>query len=75
MKLGILRERINTGLKKELPAEQRKKLEAWTFALGLCEGQGLEVSNDMLELIIQEINGEITTEDIKKHLDKKYLSR
>ena len=72
MKANVLRERIDTGLREDLSTEQCKKLEAWSFALGLCEGQGLKVSNDMLEWIIKEINGEITTRDIKKYLDRKY---
>ena len=48
------------------------KGEAWNFALGLIKVDGLEVSDEMLEMIEMEKRGEITTADIIERLNKKY---
>ena len=45
---------------------------AWNFALGLLKVDGLEPSDELLELIEKEKRGEITTEDMRKILRKKY---
>lgn len=46
--------------------------KAWEFALGMIKVDGLEPSSDLLELIEKEKQGEITTEDMIKLLNKKY---
>lgn len=48
------------------------KEKAWNYALGMIKIDGLEPSAEFLALIEKEKNGEITTADIKKTLDKKY---
>ena len=45
---------------------------AWNFALGLIKVDGLKPSDELLELIEREKRGEITTEDMRKILRKKY---
>lgn len=42
----------------------------WDFALGMIQADGLEPSPEMKMLIEQEKRGEITTDDIRKALDK-----
>lgn len=49
-----------------------EKSKAWDFALGIIKVDGLEPSKEFLELVEKEKKGEITDEDIKKFLDKKY---
>jgi hypothetical protein len=51
---------------------QKNKSKAWDFALGIIKVDGLEPSKEFLELVEKEKKGEITDEDIKKFLDKKY---
>jgi translation initiation factor 2 gamma subunit (eIF-2gamma) len=51
---------------------QKNKSKAWDFALGIIKVDNLEVSKEFLELVEKEKKGEITDEDIKKFLDKKY---
>ncbi|WIV12697.1 antitoxin VbhA family protein [Proteiniborus sp. MB09-C3] len=46
--------------------------KAWEYALGMIKIDGLEPSKEYLELIEKEKRGEITTDDIRKVLDKKY---
>ena len=49
-----------------------EKSKAWDFALGLTKVDGLEPSEEFLKLVEKEKKGEITTEDIKNYLDRKY---
>ncbi|MDV0445435.1 hypothetical protein MmiAt1_10130 [Methanimicrococcus sp. At1] len=49
-----------------------KKKQAWDYALGLIQVDGLEPSKDFLNLVEKEKKGEITTADMKKLLDSKY---
>ena len=49
-----------------------EKSKAWDFALGLIKVDGLEPSEEFLKLVEKEKKGEITTEDIKNYLDRKY---
>lgn len=51
------------------------KETAWNFALGLLKVDGLEPSDEMLEMIEMEKRGEITTEEIIERLNKKYKSK
>ena len=46
--------------------------EAWNYAIGLIKVDGLEPTDDFKEYIEKEKKGEITAEDAKKYLDKKY---
>lgn len=48
------------------------KAKAWDYALGIIKVDGLEPSEEFLELVEKEKKGEITDQDIKNHLDKKY---
>ncbi len=48
------------------------KTEAWDFAIGLVQIDGIKPSDDFLELVEKEKKGEITTEDIRRILNKKY---
>jgi hypothetical protein len=49
------------------------KNQAWDYAIGIIKVDGLEPSPDFLELVEKEKRGEITRDDIKKYLDKKYM--
>ena len=48
------------------------KREAWDFAIGIVQVDGVKPSDEFLELVEKEIRGEITGEDIRKALIKKY---
>ena len=48
------------------------KEKAWDYALGMIRIVGLEPSKEFLELVEKEKRGEITDQDIKKHLDEKF---
>ncbi len=48
------------------------KEKAWDYALGMIRIDGLEPSKEFLELVEKEKRGEITDQDIKKHLDEKF---
>lgn len=48
------------------------KRGAWNYAIGLIKVDGLEPTDDFKELVEKEINGEMTTSDLKEYLDKKY---
>jgi len=44
----------------------------WDYALGIIKVDGLEPTPEFKRLIEKEKRGEMTMEDIKKTLDKKY---
>jgi hypothetical protein len=44
----------------------------WDYSLGMIKVDGLEPSPEMKELIEREKNGEITMDEVKKALDRKY---
>ena len=44
----------------------------WDYALGMIKVDGLEPSPDCKKLIEKESCGEMTKEDMRKVLDKKY---
>lgn len=48
------------------------KTEAWDYALGMIRVDGLEPTAEFLDLVEREKHGEMTREDIKKVLDRKY---
>jgi len=46
--------------------------EAWNYAIGMIKVDGLEPTADFKKYIELEKRGEITMEDAKQYLDKKY---
>jgi len=46
--------------------------EAWNYAIGMIKVDGLEPTEEFKEYIEKEKKGEITMEDAKRFLDKKY---
>lgn len=44
----------------------------WDYALGMIKVDGLEPSKEFKDMIEKEKNGELTTSDMIKVLDKKY---
>ena len=48
------------------------KKQAWDFAIGLVQIDGIKPSDEFLKLVEQEIKGEITDNDIEKFLYEKY---
>lgn len=44
----------------------------WDYALGMIKVDGLEPTPEMKELIEREKRGEITMDEVKKALDRKY---
>ena len=48
---------------------------AWDYALGMIKVDGLEPSQEMKELIEREKRGEITMEQVREALDRKYKKK
>ena len=48
--------------------------EAWKYAIGIVQLDGLTPSEDLLKLIAAEKKGLITGEEIRRFLMKKYSS-
>lgn len=46
--------------------------QAWNYAVGMIKVDGLEPTAEFKEYIEKEKRGEVTMEDIKQYLDKKY---
>ena len=46
--------------------------EAWNYAIGMIKVAGLEPTEDFKKYIEKEKNGEVTMDDLKQYLDKKY---
>lgn len=46
--------------------------EAWDYAIGMIKVDGLDPTDDFKEYVEKEKRGEVTMEDAKKYLDKKY---
>lgn len=46
--------------------------QAWDYAIGLIKVDGLEPTKDFKECIEKEKKGELSMDDLKKYLDKKY---
>lgn len=46
--------------------------QAWDYAIGMIKVDGLEPTEDFKKYIEKEKNGEVTMEDAKRFLDKKY---
>ena len=45
---------------------------AWDYAIGMIKVDGLEPTEDFKKYIELEKTGQVTTEDLKQYLDKKY---
>ena len=46
--------------------------KAWDYAIGIVQVEGIKPSQDFLELVEKEKRGELTNDDIRKVLVKKY---
>ncbi|MCL2187589.1 MAG: antitoxin VbhA family protein [Defluviitaleaceae bacterium] len=46
--------------------------EAWDYAIGIVQVEGIKPSKDFLELAEKEKRGELTNDDIRRVLVKKY---
>jgi hypothetical protein len=62
-------------LKKQGGIALKRKTESWDYALGIIQVDGLTPSDEFLELVEKEKAGEMTTEDMKRVLDKKYKAK
>ncbi len=49
--------------------------QAWDYAVGMIKVDGLEPTKEFKEYIEKEKRGEVTMEDIKRLLDKKYKAK
>lgn len=46
--------------------------QAWNYAIGMIKVDGLEPTKEFKQYIEKEKRGEVTMEDVKRFLDKKY---
>ncbi len=46
--------------------------EAWSYAIGIVQVDGIKPSDDFLELVEKEKRGELTSDDIRRILNKRY---
>jgi len=46
--------------------------KAWDYAIGIVQVEGIKPSKDFLELAEKEKRGELTNDDIRRVLVKKY---
>lgn len=46
--------------------------QAWDYAIGMIKVDGLEPTEDFKKYIEKEKKGEVTMDDAKRFLDKKY---
>ena len=46
--------------------------QAWNYAIGMIKVDGLEPTEEFKQYIEKEKRGEVTMEDVKRFLDKKY---
>ena len=73
----LLREiAVNDSIKasKRLWTEEIRmtNTQAWNYAVGMIKVDGLEPTKDFKEYIEKEKRGEVTMEDVKRYLDRKY---
>ena len=47
--------------------------KAWNYAIGIVQVDGIKPSEDFLKLVEKEKRGEITGDDIRQVLVKKYM--
>lgn len=55
-----------------MPVKGMSKSQAWDYALGMIRVDGLEPTQEFLDLVEKEKDGKMTREDIRKVLDEKY---
>ena len=48
------------------------KEQAWDYAIGIVQVDGIKPSDDFLKLVEKEKSGDLTSDDIRKVLVKKY---
>ena len=53
-------------------SEKSQNEQAWEYAIGSVQLDGIRPSDEFLELAEKEKRGELTNEDIRKTLAKKY---
>ena len=51
---------------------KEEKREAWDFAIGMMQVDGVKPDEEYLDLVEKEINGEITLEEMKRIILKQY---
>lgn len=49
--------------------------KAWDYAIGMLKADGLEPTPEMMEMIEKEKRGEMTKEEIKEALDRRYKKK
>jgi hypothetical protein len=49
--------------------------KAWDYAIGIVQVDGIKPSDDFLELVEKEKRGELTGDDIRQVLVKKYTMK
>jgi len=49
-----------------------KNKQTWDYAIGIVQVEGIKPSHDFLELVEKEKRGELTNDNIRKVLVKKY---
>lgn len=59
-------------MKKEVDFMLISADKKWDYSLGMIKIDGLEPTQEMKKLIEQEKRGEITMDEVKKALDRKY---
>jgi len=69
---GKVLELESERLKTEGRSDDMTNTQAWNYAIGMIKVDGLEPTKEFKEYIEKEKRGEITMEDAKKFLDKKY---
>ena len=52
-----------------------KNTEAWDYAIGMIKVDGLTPTEDFKRYIDMEKSGEVTMEELKQFLDKKYKKK
>ena len=53
-------------------AKSTSNEKAWDYAIGIVQVEGIKPSKDFLELAEKEKRGELTNDDIRRVLVKKY---
>lgn len=49
--------------------------QAWDYAMGIVQLDGIKPSDDFMALVEREKRGELTGEDIRQALYKKYMGK
>lgn len=49
--------------------------QAWDYAMGIVQLDGIKPSDDFMALVEREKRGELTGEDIRQVLYKKYMGK